>query len=332
MNLGMKRDEFPLMKPVSLEQLLKDETTYVDLYVQLSEKKFVMVAKAGTQTTDLVRYRDRQVQYLHIRYDDLTKLLHQSMTVAGVVLHKENISDAAKVVALEQALTSVYRNFENFGFNAQTVAHAKVVSEATMTMCLSHSELQKVVNQMAHMKNPMHRHSLMVSSLCSMIGVAMGFTVPATLEKLALGGFLHDIGKTKLPEDIVNKPTQKLTHADKQIYKSHVDLGVSMAQSLRDLPYDVFLMIYEHHELADGSGYPRKIKDLLMSPLGRIASVANAFAEQVIEQDADGKTRPVEEVVEEMCTAKSHLYNRDVLRALQILVNERQPINRKKAS
>lgn len=332
MNLGMKSDEFPLMKPVSLEQLLKDETTFVDLYVQLSEKKFVLVAKAGTPTNDLVRYRDRQVSYLHIRSDDLSKLLHQSMTVAGVMLHKENICDASKVVALEQALTSVYRNFENFGFNSQTISHARVVSEATMTMCLSHSELQKIVNQMAHMKNPMHRHSLMVSSLCSMIGVAMGITLPATLEKLALGGFLHDIGKTKLPEDIVSKPVHKLTHHEKQIYKSHVDLGVSMAQSVRDIPYDVFLMIYEHHELANGSGYPRRIKDLLMSPMGRIASVANAFAEEVIEQNAEGKTRPVEEVVEEMSTVKSHLYNRDVLKALQILINERQPVNRKKAA
>lgn len=312
------------MKPVSLEQLLREETTYVDLYVQLSEKKFVMVAKAGTQTASLARYRDRKVQYLHIRHDDLTKLLHQSMTVAGMMLNQDNIADSSKVVALEHALTSVYRNFDNFGFNEQTVAHAKVVSEATMTMCLGHNELQKLVNQMAHLKNQMHRHALLVSALCSMLGVAMGYTVPATLEKLALGGFLHDIGKTKLPADIIEKPTERLTKAETDIYKSHIDLGVSMAQTVRELPHDVMLMIYEHHELADGSGYPRRIKDLLMSPLGRIASVANAFAEQVLSYGDEPTAQDVEAVVDRMCHQTSHLYNREVLRALRVLVNERK--------
>ena len=324
MNSGMKNDEYPMMKPVSLEQLLRDETTFVDLYVQLNEKKFVLVAKAGTQTTNLARYRDRQIQYLHVRYDDLTKLFHQSMTVAGVMLNQGNIAEHSKVIALEQALGTVYRNFEIFGLNAQTVSHAKVVSEATMTMALAHSELQKLVSQMSHLQDPGHRHSLMVSGLCAMLGVAMGYTVPATLEKLALGGFLHDIGKIKLPQDILGKPVHRLTKAENEIFKSHVELGLNMSQAVRDLPYDVSLMIHEHHEFADGSGYPRKIKDLLMSPLGRIAVVANAFAEKAIEQSDETKPMTVDQVVEEMCTKTPHLYNREVLKALRVLTNERK--------
>lgn len=312
-----------MMKPVSLEQLLKEETTYVDLYVQLSEKKFVMVAKAGTQTASLARYRDRKVQYLHICYEDMTKLLQQSMTVAGIVLNHNNLSDSAKVVALEQAVTSVYRSFESFGFNDQTVAHARLVTEATTTMCLGHSDLQKIVAQMSHLQNPMHRHSLLVSAICAMLGIAMGYTVPATLEKLSLGGFLHDIGKSKLPSDIVDKPVERLTKDEVDIYKSHVDLGFNMSQLVRDLPSDVVLMIHEHHELADGSGYPRRIKDLLMSPFGRIASVANAFAEQVLLHSENPTHNDVEAVVHHMCTRSSHLYNREVLKALKILVNER---------
>lgn len=316
------RHEKPMMKPVSLEQLLKEEITHVDLYVQLSEKKFVMVAKAGTQTASLARYRDRKVQYLHLRYEDLTKLLHHSMSVAGVMLHNDKIADPSKVVALEQALASVYRNFNTFGFNEQTVAHAKVVTEATMTMCMGHGELQKLISQMSHIKNSLHRQSLITSALCSMLGVAMGYTVPATLEKLALGGFLLDIGLTKLPEDISTKPVQKLKKDEMDIYKSHVDLGVNMAQLVRDLPSDVILMIYEHHEYADGSGYPRKIKDLLLSPMGRIAVVANSFAEQVLNYGEEAKAQDIEAVVSHMFDRSSQLYNREVLRALRLLVNE----------
>lgn len=323
----MNKDEIPLMKPVSLENLLRDDVTHVDLYVQLSEKKFILVAKAGTATSDLIRYRDREVHYLYLRYDDLTKLLHQSMTVAGVMLNQTHLTDASKVVALEQAMTSVYRNFENFGFNDQTVAHARVVTEATMTMCLSHTELQKLVTQMSHLKDPNHQHSLLVSGLCAMLGVAMGFTVASTLEKLALGGFLHDIGKTKLPPDIAHKPANKMTKAELEIYRSHVDTGMAMVQAIRDLPHDIALMVNEHHELADGSGYPRKIKDLLMSPMGRIISVANAFAEAVVDQDGNILASRVNAVVAEMSTVHAPLYNRDVLKALKVLVDERRILN-----
>lgn len=316
----MRKDENALMKPVSLEQLLREEMTQVDLYVQLSQKKYVMVAKAGTKTESLSRYRDRQVQYLHVRYEDLTKLVQNSMSVAGMVLNKDNIADSSKIVVLEQALSNVYRSIENFGFNGETTAHAKVVSEATMTMCLTHSELQKLVLQMSQLENPMHRHSIMTSALCSMLGVAMGYTVPSTLEKLALGGFLLDIGTIKLPQDIIQKSVEKMSKAETDIYRSHVELGVSMSQVIREIPSDVTLMIHEHHELADGTGYPRRIKDLMMSPLGRIAVVANAFVEEIMHYGTEAKPQDVNAVVERMNTHTAHRYNKEVLKALRVIL------------
>jgi len=69
-----------------------------------------------------------------------------------------------------------------------------------------------------------------------------------------LGAYLHDLGKVKVPHEILNKPGP-LTPAEFEVVKQHPEWGLELLQGI-DFPWDIRPIIGLHHEKFDGSGYP----------------------------------------------------------------------------
>ncbi|WP_394777831.1 HD-GYP domain-containing protein [Undibacterium sp.] len=117
-------------------------------------------------------------------------------------------------------------------------------------------------------------HSLNVSVLAMMLAKEMH--LPAQdIKMIGLGCLFHDIGKIEIPDRIVNK-TFALTKAEQNLLQLHSQYGATIAEKL-GLPKPVIDIIQQHHEHADGSGYPNRLTAGQMSPLARIVAVVNAY-------------------------------------------------------
>lgn len=91
-----------------------------------------------------------------------------------------------------------------------------------------------------------------------------------------LGGLLHDIGKRKIDLSIINKRTP-LTLEEWNEIKRHPDYGREFLEEIPTIPDKTKLMVYEHHENFDGTGYPRKLSGDQISGLARVVSIADVF-------------------------------------------------------
>ncbi len=309
-------------KPVSIDEVMSKPRIFVDLYIQLSEQKYVLIAKAGTNTPaeHLAKYKSKKVQYLWVNADDYATLVAQSISVAGMLVGERKVSDINKLAVIEEAFSAVIKEIGIIGMSPQVLAHAKLVNDATLTMVGGNPSLSGLIEKFGMLKGDQAKHSLMVSLVATMIGVGQNWIKPSTLEKLALGGLLHDIGKLKLPVGIVQKPAAKMTHDDKVIYQSHPEVGRQMVTAVRDIPDDVVLVVYEHHELADGSGFPRGLKDFQTSPLARVVAVANAFASAVSQQEGPINERSAMKALEFIEVQRPNSFNRDAMKALRKLL------------
>ncbi|PUU85975.1 MAG: metal dependent phosphohydrolase [Halanaerobium sp.] len=96
------------------------------------------------------------------------------------------------------------------------------------------------------------------------------------LFKLGMGGMLHDIGKTLIPEEILNKPA-KLTDHEFEIIKNHPELGFNYLQQIESISPLSRIVVYSHHERVDGSGYPRGLKGDEIHEFARVAAIADVF-------------------------------------------------------
>lgn len=131
-------------------------------------------------------------------------------------------------------------------------------------------------------------HSQRVSDLSMLIGEKVGLSAEA-LEELRVGTILHDIGKIGVPDQILNKPG-RLTDEEFEIMKSHPVIGYEICQPLM-LSEGVLLIIRNHHEKLDGSGYPDGLKGGELPLSLRIVCVADAF-------DAMSSRRPYRDVMD----------------------------------
>lgn len=92
---------------------------------------------------------------------------------------------------------------------------------------------------------------------------------------LGLGALLHDIGLMDIPDKVLKK-TDELTHAETELRKLHCEYGVRIGQKA-GLPGSVLSIIFQHHEMADGSGYPKGLQGEAIHPLARIVSLVNYY-------------------------------------------------------
>lgn len=117
-------------------------------------------------------------------------------------------------------------------------------------------------------------HPVNVTVLSLLLGRSLGLP-QADMIELGMAAFLHDIGKTRLP-DRVRWPEENFSAAEYIQYQEHVEQGVALGQRM-DLSASALQAIAQHHESMDGSGFPGGLTGDNLSTLGKILSLVNQY-------------------------------------------------------
>lgn len=117
-------------------------------------------------------------------------------------------------------------------------------------------------------------HSLNVAILLANFAKHMGVN-EEDVQELALSGFLHDIGKIKIPDEILHKPG-RLTEQEMNIMKDHVYYGIRTLEQM-GMPERIVRTIGEHHERLDGYGYPDGLRGNEVSEFGRMIAIVDTY-------------------------------------------------------
>ena len=153
-------------------------------------------------------------------------------------------------------------------------------------MVESMAESPAIVTELTRLKTKdegTFMHSLAVGALMSGVGLSLGMDAE-TVEMLGIAGILHDFGKLLIPNTILNKQGP-LTAVERQIVRNHPELGYQRLVTYPEMPAMVLDVCRGHHELRDGSGYPRGLMASELDIYVRISTICDVF-------DALTSTRP----------------------------------------
>jgi len=257
------------LQQAGIERIVIDRGVQTDELVRLVE--VVSRSDAGDQTTALSRLPHIRVGRLQLEdrtdagtgdmatfrklYDDAVKVAETLWESTGV----EGIPDADAARGMVDSL-------------AQAVAQNR-------TALLALTALKNYDNYtFTHMVN--------VSILT--MGQARGVGIDgALLREFGMGGLMHDIGKVKTPNEILNKP-DKLTEQEFDVLKRHPVDGAQILRKTPEMPTLASVMSFEHHLRADGTGYPDASRGQLNlgTSLCGIADVYDAMRSQRVYQPA----------------------------------------------
>ena len=117
-------------------------------------------------------------------------------------------------------------------------------------------------------------HAVNVGVISMLMGRAFGLAGAEMLD-IGLGALLHDIGKLELPER-VRHPDPDFTQAEHALYREHVARGQALASRM-GLPPGVAQVLAQHHEMADGSGFPQRLNVDQMTVAARVVALVNRY-------------------------------------------------------
>lgn len=151
----------------------------------------------------------------------------------------------------------------------------------------------------------MQQHAVAVSMLAMMIANHLGLTKDQIIE-LGIAGLLHDIGKLKIPQQFFSgrdiSPSKR-----KFVVEKHPSYSVDFLNLSPEISDTVKQLVLEHHEFADGSGYPTGKTINQLHPLSLIVSLVNYY-ELLCHPAEDAKARSPSQAISYIFKHKKHLF------------------------
>ena len=152
-------------------------------------------------------------------------------------------------------------------------AHAGALAKALVDKMLGDQDLCiRLLSDAASDKAS--AHALNVALISMLMGRTFGLAESDMID-LGVGSLLHDIGKLELP-DRVRHREDHFSHAENRLYEEHVAFGIGQARRM-GLSAGASLVIAQHHEHADGSGFPLRLNTDRMTALSRIVALVNRY-------------------------------------------------------
>jgi len=187
---------------------------------------------------------------------------------ANIVL--ASLTRALHVKRLEQEVENYRHHLEEI-----VAEQTQQLREALRQIERSYDHTLEVLGAAIDLRDsPTAGHSRRVFLYSIEIAKAMG-GLENQMRNIAMGAWLHDIGKLAISDTILLKPGP-LTEEEREIMQRHVQIGYDLVKGIPFLT-DAAEIIFAHHERCDGSGYPRGLKTEEIPVGARIFAVADTF-------------------------------------------------------
>jgi putative nucleotidyltransferase with HDIG domain len=273
---------------VSFDLIVLDLALPYDLYINSSthvtREKFVRIYPSGARLSkeDLLDFKRKyhQLYILETQRQLYLKNLVDCRSASDI--QKTSVIRDSAIVYLNKVFTP------DKEFTTQVLGEAiegcrdSVESMVDTLKDYSVEDVSELIGSLSFHDFYTYDHSINVSMYSISIFKAIKPKASREEQVMAgLGGLLHDLGKIKIPTQIINNPG-KLSEEDFEEIKKHPDYGVELLdQTHIDCPgvnFDVIRrIIHEHHENYNGTGYPNKIAAKDIHLMARICAVADFF-------------------------------------------------------
>lgn len=214
--------------------------------------------------------------------DDLDKLLSP---IAKKNVERLRTEDRSKVKLTDSVRKRVSEGIQYIYSNADSnelASTTDLLASNLLDVIDSNDAIAIDINELKTSDEYTFKHSVDVATIGMILAKQLNLSKKEIYE-IGVSGLLHDIGKTKIPLEILNKPG-KLEDSEFAIMKQHSVYGYRMVKDKPEFNNAISLGVLQHHEKINGSGYPLGFDDKKICSYAKILSVADIYDALVTER------------------------------------------------
>lgn len=265
-------------KAIPIETILVNKKTVVDLYIK-TNKKLTQYLQKDTLFTEyhFSHLSNREITHLYVRRKDKDLFEQHTAEHLEDVLANPHIPSNIKSHVFYTSSTYIMKKIVEEPRAEHIDDLKKSINFLIESIVRNEVVMNDLFNITKHDYNT-YIHSVNVGIFAT--ALALKYYGPHdpnnNLAKLSYGFFLHDIGKSKVPREILNKPAM-FNEEEWEIMKKHPQWGYNILMETGHLTDEAAYISLEHHEKHDGSGYPYGIRGKEIHPCARICAVVDTF-------------------------------------------------------
>ncbi len=271
----MQENQF---SPINLDSLVIDSTLEFDLYIKTAGENYVLFRERSLEFGEHHRKRlaENRIHTLYIGQDD------QKSYGSYVEENLDNLTRDPAVPSEKKAafIYSVSLGILQDAFEnpraGDIVPRIEELTVNTVEYILKGNDSVQNLIKIMSTDYYTFTHSMNVCVFTIALASNLGVKSQHELNDLATGALLHDIGKSEIPKNLLNKEGA-LSGEEMALMKQHVILGEKILGENPGMNAARMLPVSLHHEKLDGRGYPRGLVSDQIHPHGRIAAIADCF-------------------------------------------------------
>lgn len=266
-------DEFQLKElkskycAVALDLLLSLQELPAALYLQLSEKRFVKVLHQDDifEETDYVKYHSKGVHRLYIERSDIAQF--QSKIVQAIE-DKLNVTETSDVELMQEAQKSIVNIVKSFGVNEASMKAVESYQHKIFEVVGSNKYLKRLFSKITKDLNSYYfQHTFILTFICCSLAEQLKWINDSNRRKIIISSIFHDI---YLDEKLCIEESIDPSVSDD--FKNHTIKAADLLKSIPNIEQDIYDIVLQHHETADGDGFPNNI------PLSKIPTLSSLFS------------------------------------------------------
>lgn len=285
----LAEEESQLYMELPIVLFMRSQKISYDLYLKMSSNKFIKVFMAGEDLVkeDFEKYQNRSVKTVFLRSEDFVKASVDISEKMSKALEVKSLRVEEYISASIFSLDKVNKIVNQLGLSEEVLVLTNQVLGLSSTMIKKNKGLLSLLEKSLNGRDFISEHSMMLVFITTAITKYLGWHSVATSEKLTLAAFFHDL---KLDDaelakiELIDTYTKNF-FSDEQLRKitNHPQEAVKLLNNFHGFPPDVDKIILQHHERADGSGFPRGLEWKRIYSLAAVFIVAEDFVTSVYE-------------------------------------------------
>lgn len=208
-----------------------------------------------------------------VSFNDLVELSNSLRIIAS---EKNRIVD--KFVTIAEICKIYEKLLRSDDARPRLVAQGKPIAALIADCVDSESDFSTYLKSLASPSVESHYHLFYVTLFSAAISKEINWSSRRTLESLVLAALLHDIGEDILKINTFPGDITQWTREQKEIYKQHPREGFLYLDGFAEIPEPVKQIVYQHHEYANGTGFPEGLSSSKIYPLAKVLTLSNEFS------------------------------------------------------